>query len=143
MGTRIQNVGFFLGPVVFIAILFFDLEPGKPVVTRMAAVALLMAVWWITDAIPLAATALIPMVLYPILGILTGKETAPVYVNSTIFLFVGGFMIALAMEKWDLHRRIALFIIRFIGGDPLESYSALWLLPGFYPCGYPTRQRPL
>jgi len=131
MGTRIQNVGFFLGPVVFIAILFFDLEPGKPAVTRMAAVALLMAVWWITDAIPLAATALIPMVLYPILGILTGKETAPVYVNSTIFLFVGGFMIALAMERWELHKRIALFIIRFIGGGPARIILGFMVAAGF------------
>jgi sodium-dependent dicarboxylate transporter 2/3/5 len=84
----------------------------------MAAVALLMAVWWITDAIPLAATALLPMVLYPILGILKGKTTAPIYINSTIFLFLGGFMIALAMEQWNLHKRIALRIIRLVGGGP-------------------------
>jgi sodium-dependent dicarboxylate transporter 2/3/5 len=131
MRTKVQKVGFFLGPVVFIAILFFDLEPGNLSATRMAAVALLMAVWWLTDAIPLAATALIPMVLYPTMGILTGKETAPVYVNSTIFLFVGGFMIALAMEKWDLHKRIALFIIRFIGGGPARILLGFMVAAGF------------
>ena len=114
-----QMVGLILGPVLFfIIILFFDFDPEKPIVTRMAAVAILMAVWWITDAIPLFATALLPMLLYPLLGILKGKATAPIYINSTIFLFMGGFMIALTMEKWQLHRRIALFIIRLIGGGP-------------------------
>jgi sodium-dependent dicarboxylate transporter 2/3/5 len=84
----------------------------------MAAVAILMATWWITEAIPLAATAILPMLLFPMLGIMTGKATAPLYVNSTIFLFMGGFMIALAMERWQLHRRIALLVIRTIGGGP-------------------------
>jgi sodium-dependent dicarboxylate transporter 2/3/5 len=112
-----QKIGLILGAVLFfIVILFFDFDPEKPIVTRMAAVAVLMAVWWITDAIPLFATALLPMLLYPLLGILKGKATAPIYINSTIFLFIGGFMIALTMEKWQLHRRIALFIIRLIGG---------------------------
>ncbi|MBW2143493.1 MAG: SLC13/DASS family transporter, partial [Deltaproteobacteria bacterium] len=118
MRTKVQNAGLILGPVLFITMLFFDLDPGKPVVTRMAAVTILMAAWWITDAIPLAATALLPMVLYPILGILKGKATAPIYINSTIFLFLGGFMIALAMEQWNLHKRIALRIIRLVGGGP-------------------------
>jgi len=114
-----QKIGLILGVVLFfIVILFFDFDPEKPIVTRMAAVAVLMAVWWITDAIPLFATALLPMLLYPLLGILKGKATAPIYINSTIFLFMGGFMIALTMEKWQLHRRIALFIIRLIGGGP-------------------------
>ena len=115
--TVTQKIGLILGPFLFLmVILFLDLDPGKPIVTRMAAVAVLMAVWWITDAIPLYATALLPMILYPLLGILKGKATAPLYVNSTIFLFIGGFLIALTMEKWQLHRRIALFIIRLIGG---------------------------
>jgi sodium-dependent dicarboxylate transporter 2/3/5 len=117
--TLSQKIGLILGLVLFLTvILYLDLEPGKPIVTRMAAVAALMAVWWITDAIPLFATALLPMILYPLLGILKGKATAPIYINSTIFLFIGGFMIALTMEKWQLHRRIALFIIRLIGGGP-------------------------
>ncbi len=113
-----QKIGLILGPILFLLVLFLDLHPGKPVVTRMAAVAVLMATWWITDAIPLAATALIPMVLYPLLGILKAKATAPIYMNSTIFLFLGGFMIALTMEKWNLHKRIALWIIQRVGGGP-------------------------
>ena len=116
--SRLQLVGLVLGPVLFFLIMSLDLDPEKPIVTSMAAVAVLMATWWITEAIPLAATAILPMLLFPMLGIMTGKAAAPLYFNSTIFLFMGGFMIALAMERWQLHRRIALRVIRTIGGGP-------------------------
>ncbi len=117
--TKMQTAGLFLGIGLFLLIiLFVDLEPGNPAITRMAAVASLMAAWWIFDAIPLFATALLPLAFYPLLGISSAKETAPVYLNSTIFLFMGGFMIALTMEKWNLHKRIAVVIIRAIGGGP-------------------------
>lgn len=114
--SRGQGIGLWLGAVLFFLTLLLDLEPGQPQVTRMAAVALLMATWWITDAIPLFATALLPLVLFPLLGLERTGQTAPVYFNSTIVLFIGGFMIALTMEKWDVHRRIALWIIRAVGG---------------------------
>jgi sodium-dependent dicarboxylate transporter 2/3/5 len=116
--SKAQMIGLILGPILFFFVLLIDFVPGKPVVTRMAAIALLMSVWWITEAIPLAATAILPMILYPLMGILEGKATAPIYFNSTIFLFIGGFMIALTMEKWDLHKRLALLTIRTIGGGP-------------------------
>jgi len=116
--SLLQRIGLFLGPFLFIVFLLLEFTPGNPGTSRMAAVAALMSIWWITDALPLAATALLPLVLFPLLGILPGKETAPIYINSTIFLFIGGFMIALTMEKWKLHKRIALFIIRTIGGSP-------------------------
>jgi len=82
---------------------------------RMAAVVMLMALWWIGEVVPLAVTALMPLILYPLLGILPSKAVAPNYTNHLVFLFMGGFMIALAMEKWNFHKRIALVIIRFIG----------------------------
>jgi len=113
-----QRVGLVLGPLLFFTVLLLDLDPANPGISRMAAVAVLMATWWITEAIPLAATALVPLIAYPLLGIMKTGEAAPVYVNSTIFLFIGGFMIALTMEKWMLHKRIALWIIRLIGGGP-------------------------
>lgn len=84
-----------------------------------------MVVWWITEALPLAATALIPLVLFPLLGIASGKETAAVYMNSTIFLFIGGFVLALSMQRWDLHTRIALRVISWFHG------SAMFMLLGF------------
>ena len=127
-----QKLGLILGPVCFIIITgVVDLDPTNPNVSKMAGVASLMAVWWITDAIPLYATALIPMVLFPVMGILKGKATAPIYFNSTIFLFLGGFMIALTMEKWNLHRRIALFIIRMIGGGPSRIILGFMLAAAF------------
>jgi sodium-dependent dicarboxylate transporter 2/3/5 len=84
----------------------------------MAAIACLMAVWWITEALPLAATSLIPILFFPFLGILDGEKTAGSYINSVIFLFLGGFLLALAMENWGLHKRIALKIVTFFGGSP-------------------------
>jgi sodium-dependent dicarboxylate transporter 2/3/5 len=113
-------------PVVAVLLLLLvDLSPGHPEVTRMAAVALLMAGWWITEAIPIPATALLPVALFPLLGILGGNETAAYYFNDTIFLFVGGFIFALAMQRWKLHRRIALRIILVLGTEPQ------WLMLGF------------
>jgi sodium-dependent dicarboxylate transporter 2/3/5 len=85
---------------------------------RTAAVAVLMAVWWVTEAIPIPATALLPLVLFPVLGVDTISATAAPYAQPLIFLFMGGFMIALAMQRWSLHRRIALNIIRAIGTQP-------------------------
>ena len=114
-----QKIGFFLGLLIFILILIFaDLDPANPNLTKMAAVAALMAVWWITEAIPLAATSLIPILIFPLTGILDGEKTAGSYINSVIFLFLGGFLLALAMENWGLHKRIALKIITLFGGSP-------------------------
>lgn len=115
----IQKFGFVIGILIIIFILIFvDLDPANPLLTKMAAVAALMAVWWITEAVPLAATSLVPLVLFPVLGILDGEKTANTYVNSVIFLFLGGFLLALAMERWGLHKRIALKIITLFGGSP-------------------------
>ena len=114
-----QTIGLVAGPVAAACtLLFFDLEPDNPLVTRTAAVALLMAIWWITEAIPIPATALLPVALFPILGIMSGKSVASTYFNNIIFLFIGGFIMALAMQKWNLHRRIALRIMLLIGTSP-------------------------
>ena len=129
--SRGQLIGLWLGPLLFLLMLLFDLEPGRPEITRMAAVALLMATWWITDAIPLFATALLPLFLFPLLGIERTGDTAPIYFNSTIVLFLGGFMIALTMEKWDVHRRIALWVIRSVGGGPARIVLGFMLASAF------------
>ena len=107
-----SNVGFWLGisssAYVF---LFLDLEPGKPEITATLSIALLMAIWWISEAIPIGITALIPVVLFPFFGVMSGKSISSAYFNHVIFLFIGGFLMALAMEKHNLHKRIALKIL--------------------------------
>jgi sodium-dependent dicarboxylate transporter 2/3/5 len=114
---KIQVIGFVLGLVSFLLILlFFNPDSAKPEIGKVAAVAVLMAFWWITEAIPMAATSLVPLVFFPLLGVLSGSDISASYINSVIFLFVGGFMLAIAMENWGLHKRIALKIISIFGG---------------------------
>ncbi len=86
--------------------------------SKMAAVAILMAVLWLTEAIPVAVTALMPAVLFPVLGILDSKQTSMQYMDPIIFLFIGGFIIAYGIEKWMLHERIALRILMSVGSRP-------------------------
>ncbi len=83
-----------------------------------AAIAVWMAAWWLTEAIPIYATALLPLVLFPLTKVATMAATATPYANDTIFLFMGGFFLALAMERWGLHRRIALQALRMVGEKP-------------------------
>ena len=108
--------GLVLGPAVFAILLWLPLPAGMPpAALKVGAVAGLMAIWWISEALPIAATALLPIVLLPALGVLSAAQTTAAYGNHLIFLFLGGFLIAMAMQKWNLHRRIALQIIRAVG----------------------------
>ncbi len=132
-----KKIKLILGPFLAAIIYFgFDLMPGNPLVTRMAAVAVWMAVWWLTEAIHLAVTALLPIILLPIFGIADSKTTAFQYMDPIIFLFIGGFIIAFAIERWNLHERIALKILTLMGTSPskillgvmLTSYSfSMWI----------------
>ncbi len=117
--TTRKRVGLFIAPVVFLAMLVLPApEAMTPEAWRTAAVGILMAMWWVTEAIPIPATAVLPMVLFPLLGIVPiGAATAP-YANPIIFLFLGGFIIALGMQKWELHRRIALTVVSWLGTQP-------------------------
>lgn len=98
---------------------------------RTAAVGALMAVWWITEAIPIAATALVPLVLFPVLGIADIDAAARPYANPLIFLFLGGFIIAQAMQVWRLHRRIALGIVKWVGVNPSSIIVGFILASAF------------
>jgi sodium-dependent dicarboxylate transporter 2/3/5 len=111
-----QQIGFILGLLVFVLVAFFsNLDPNNPKISYTLATALLMAIWWVMEVFPMAVTALLPVVLFPFLGVENGKLVASAYFNDIIFLFIGGFMIALAMQKWNLHKRIAISILRFTG----------------------------
>ena len=131
-GIDASRLGLLGGPLVAVALMVFgNLDPAHPTATPMAAIALWMAIWWLTEAAPLAVTALLPVVLYPLTGVMSGKAVAPVYFNWIIFLFLGGFMVALAMQKWTLHRRIALRIITAIGGGPRRIVLGFMLATAF------------
>ena len=91
---------------------------GVSPLVSMGVIALIMAFWWIFEVLPLAGTALLPLVCYPMLGIMSTKKVAPVYMSSILMLFIGGFTVALAMQKWNLHKRIALKIVSFFGTRP-------------------------
>lgn len=106
------------GLLLFCLLLLFPVDMQNPGVGKALAIAALMTVWWVTEAIPLAVTALLPVILFPVLGLIDGKVIAATYFNDIIFLFIGGFIMALAMERWNLHNRIALQIIQWIGISP-------------------------
>ncbi len=108
-----------LGPLAALLInIFVEIDPAKPELTYMLSVAVWMALWWVLEAIPIAVTAILPFILFPFFGIMDTKDIAPLYMNQVIFLFIGGFIIAIAMEKWNLHKRIALRIIMSVGNNP-------------------------
>jgi sodium-dependent dicarboxylate transporter 2/3/5 len=117
--------------LALLLISFADLKPGEPTVTRTAAVAIWMAIWWISEAVPLAATALLPVALFPLLGIMDGKTVAPLYFNHIIFLFIGGFLVALAMQHCQLHKRIALRLLLIFGGCPRCTLTGFMLATAF------------
>jgi len=97
----------------------------------MAAVVALMASWWISEATHISVTALVPIAAYPLLGIMPSTEVAPHYANHLIFLYIGGFIIALAMEKWNLHRRVALATIAKVGTHPKRLILGFMLATAF------------
>ncbi len=106
------------GVLAFLLILATPVPDGLNVPARnMMAVAVLMAVWWLGEAVPIPVTALLPLVLYPLLGILPSNKVGPFYGHHLIFLYLGGFMIGLAMQRTGLHRRFALNVIRFVGTE--------------------------
>ncbi|WP_447529503.1 SLC13 family permease [Vreelandella sp. TE19] len=114
--NKAQTVGLVLGPLLFaLTIMFFQPEDLSFEARMVLATTLWVAVWWVTEAIPIPATSLLPIILLPITGALDGGAVTAAYGNPIVFLFLGGFMIALAMEKWDLHKRIALTIISILG----------------------------
>ena len=113
-----KNFGLILGPLMFFVILLFFHPSGlNDQSNAVLAATIWIAIWWIFEALPIAVTALLPIVLFPIAGGMDLAQTTASYGHKLIFLIMGGFMIAIAIEKWNLHKRIALKIIYFIGTD--------------------------
>jgi sodium-dependent dicarboxylate transporter 2/3/5 len=117
-GTR-RRAGLILGAALFLLILALPEPAGlEPRAWRTAAVGILMATWWVTEAIPIPATALLPLALFPILGVASMVASAAPFANPIIYLFLGGFLLAQAMQHWGLPRRIALGSVRVFGTRP-------------------------
>lgn len=116
MSISARLVGRIAGPIAFALILLFVHPEGlTPEANGVLAATAWIAIWWVTEAIPIAATALLPIVLFPLTGAVALQSTTVQYGHRYIFLYIGGFLIAIGIEKWGLHRRIALNIIRLIG----------------------------
>lgn len=117
--TKRQKIGLALGPALFLLMLLIPTPAGMdPSAQKMAAIALLMATWWMCESIPIPATSLLPIALFPLMGIMHTKAATAPYASHLIFLFMGGFIIALSMQRWELHRRIAMNIVKAVGFSP-------------------------
>lgn len=129
-------IAFSLGFLLALASFLFNPFNLTPDACKAVAVAILMITWWVTEALPMPAVALVPLVLLPLLGVSSFEEVAKSFSNPVIFLFMGGFMIGLAIEKWNLHKRIALQIVSRTGtsGDRIilgfiiaTGFLSMWL----------------
>ncbi len=119
--AKYQNIGLILGPIFFALIMVFDPPSGlSDHAWAVVATAILMATWWATEAIPVPATSLLPIVLLPLLGVTTSSEASLPYARPVIFLLLGGFIAAMAMQKWNLHQRLALLILSKVGDNPVH-----------------------
>ena len=125
-------LGLIIGPLLFLAIMIFvDAEGLSFEAKCILASTAWMAVWWVTECIPISVTALLPIVLFPLTGGMDLATTTAAYGHKLVFLFVGGFLIALAIEKWHLHKRLALNIIRVTGSNKSRVILGFMLATAF------------
>lgn len=127
-----KKIGFVLGPVIFSLVRYVLVFDGlTDQANAVLASTLWIAIWWITEAIPIAATSLLPIILFPLTGALSLSETSSSFGHKYVFLYMGGFILALAIEKWRLHKRIALNIINIIGTDVRKIILGFMLATAF------------
>lgn len=112
-----NRVGLVIGLLVLLVGLFTAPDGVAPEAWRVLALGAMMVIWWVSEAVPLPVTALLPVLLLPWLGVMPISEAARPYSSDIVFLFLGGFLLALAIEKWNLHRRISLKIVRYTGNS--------------------------
>lgn len=121
-----KQLNLLIGPVVGILLMLYgSSDTSHTIIWRMIGVVFWVAWWWMTEAVNLAVTSLLPFVLLPILGIVDSKTVAEKYFDQIIFLFIGGFMISYAIEKWNLHQRLSLSILMRLGKNPSYILAAV------------------
>ncbi len=128
----LKNLGLLFGPIAAIIVYFLLASSSFSGTGRTTvAIATLMAVWWLTEAVPIPVTALLPIVLFPALGAGEMKKVTAPYAHPLIFLFLGGFLIATASERWDLHRRFALMVLKRVGNSPARLVAGFMAVTAF------------
>ncbi len=127
-----KKVGLILGPLLFVlTLVFFHPEGLSKEANAVLASTIWIAIWWISEAVHISVTSLLPIVLFPLTGALDLKTTTAAFGHKYVFLYVGGFILAIAIEKWNLHKRIALTIIKFIGTDVTRIILGFMLATAF------------
>jgi sodium-dependent dicarboxylate transporter 2/3/5 len=121
-------IGMIIGLVFFLAVFLLPVPGGMSIEAwRVTGVALLMATWWMSNAIPIAATSFLPLVLFPILGVAPIRESAQPYADPIVFLFFGGFILGAVMQRWSLHVRIGLHTLSIVGTQPTRLIGGFLL----------------
>ena len=113
-----QQLGLLLGPLIFVVVLLSQPFAIPSSANAALASTLWIAIWWVTEAIPIPATSLLPIVLFPLTGVVEVRAATAPYADPIVFLLLGGFLLALGIERWGLHRRIALTVVSFVGVEP-------------------------
>ncbi|MDR9430840.1 MAG: DASS family sodium-coupled anion symporter [Natronomonas sp.] len=130
--TRSQRVGLLLGPLLFVGTQLFVSPPGlSEPANAVLASTFWIAAWWMTEAVPIPVTSLLPIVLFPTLGVTSVVDAAAPYADPVVFLFLGGFLVALAIERWNLHRRIALNVLHRVGDDTRRLILGFMVVTAF------------
>ncbi|WP_129660954.1 SLC13 family permease [Rothia halotolerans] len=130
---RLKRVIGILGGLIAAGIVYLVMPADAPDAARLtAATAVLMGLWWMTEAIPIPATALLPLVIFPVFNAEVGfDDVGASYGNNVIFLFMGGFLLALGMQRWNLHRRLALLTLKVMGTKPAAMVGGFMIATGF------------
>jgi len=127
-----RRAGLWLGPLLCLLVLLLPAPDGlSPAAQKVAAVTLWMACYWLLEVIPIPATALLPIALFPLLGVMPVAAVTAAYANHLVYLFLGGFLIAMAIERWGLHKRMALHTVRLVGLSPPRLVLGFMLATAF------------
>jgi len=125
-------IGLLVGPSAFLVVLANPAPAGlSEQGWSIAATGIWMAIWWMTEALPLAVTAMLPIILFPVLGVRSLEATTPSYAHPLVFLFLGGFLLARALNVWSLDRRLAWTVLRFTGSSPRSVIASIMVVTAF------------